>query len=385
MGKQSRAALAAAFALLVVASSLVVPAAALAGPSEPLTIAAPSLIEPIDGASSSANPVLRWSANNDALSYKVEVFAHADLSGPTACNGETSPPHFLCPDLRPNVYYWHVRAVGIQNQLGPWSASRQFIVLPGPTTAPRLIAPANGANLTYPDELALLRWTAIPDAGHYQVQFSDAPSFPGPEPDLAYALIDTEALRVPLGVVGKKQYWRVRAVSIGQVTAGPWSAARSFTVHWPDADVVGLAGRRRHRVCTAVRVAADRGRPALPGPGRGRRRPRLCQPDRRDGYGIDLSGVGSGIRNDTSLARARDGRGHGRNRVVRGPRCPRRRRRPGGAGRAHDRPAGRRAHRPHGWGDRRDAGHQPLRFRPHRRRGRLPAPGRSGRSAVLER
>ncbi len=234
MGKPSRAARSLVVAAVVVLSSMVAPAAALAGPSEPRTIAAPALLEPADGASSAVNPLLRWGATTNALSYEVEVFTNPQLSGGAACSGDTEPPHFLCPDLRPNVYYWHVRAVGVEHQRGAWSASRQFIVLPGLTSAPLLIAPANGAILDYPAGLALLRWSPIPDAGHYQVQVADDPSFPGPDPNLAYALIDTETLRVPLGVIGRKQYWRVRAVSIGQVTAGPWSSPRSFTVRWPN-------------------------------------------------------------------------------------------------------------------------------------------------------
>ena len=253
MGRQARTTLAAVLATLAIASSLVAPAAALAGPSEPHAIAGPSLLDPPDGASSTANPLLRWAASANALAYEVEAFTTPDLTGSTGCNGWTEVPHLVCPDLRPNVYYWHVRAIGVQNQLGAWSAARQFIVLPGlAAQAPSLIAPANGAILDYPNGLALLRWSPIPDAGHYQVQFADDPTFPGPEPGLAYGTIDTETLRVPLSVVGRKQYWRVRAVSINQASGGPWSAARSFTVRWTDS--VSLLSPADDATVSAVRL-----------------------------------------------------------------------------------------------------------------------------------
>ena len=180
-----------------------------------------------------AAPILEWRAVPGAVRYRVDLQpVPPTLSG--ICGGETELIRMTCDWIPPGPYTWTVRAIGPGNRLGPPSAQRAFTRIPRPLGTPSILAPANGTTFTYPDGIGVLRWSAVPDAAYYQVQYSDSAAFPGEQPPISSGLT-TEGIVAPVDVLGPTRYWRVRAVSHSQAEAGPWSAVRSFTVRWPTA------------------------------------------------------------------------------------------------------------------------------------------------------
>jgi hypothetical protein len=198
-----------------------------AGPSVPRPLS------PAIGAVSSENPVLEWAAAAGALKYTVSVRRVASPSPFPICGGETQGLRLTCDELPAGVYTWTVQAVGLWNRLSSNWPPRQFTKLPRLTTAPVITAPASGAVFDFP-AAGLLRWTEVPNAAHYQLDISADPSFPGPDPDPAYAGIETNAAVIPYDIVNSTRYWRVRGVTESKVAAGPWSGVRSFTARWTE-------------------------------------------------------------------------------------------------------------------------------------------------------
>lgn len=191
----------------------------------------PVIVGPAPYAVSGA-PTLEWQAVPGAISYFVEIMPVPSTTFGT-CGGDTEVLRMTCDWLAPGPYTWTVRAIGPENRSGPPSIARPFTKSPRALDAPTILAPASGAVFDYPDALGMLRWSAVPYGAYYQVQVSDEATFPGETPDPTYASIPTEGISVPFEVPGRRQYWRVRAVSHHKHDVGPWSAVRSYTVRWP--------------------------------------------------------------------------------------------------------------------------------------------------------
>jgi len=123
-------------------------------------------------------------------------------------------------------YYWRVAAANINNEFGPWSATRSFVIVPLPL-APILVSPENSAyiNISTPE----LSWTGDVNSTTYHLQVSTSSSFTSSYIKQQYQDLSTSSL-VLSSLPDKKYFWRVRA-SNSNNDWGPWSASRSFTIY----------------------------------------------------------------------------------------------------------------------------------------------------------
>jgi hypothetical protein len=187
---------------------------------------APGLIAPTDGGSTCDTiPAFDWAPVSGATSYQIQVDDDSSFSSPeieaTTSSSDFTPPSALAPD----TYYWRVRAVGECGD-GPWSAAWSVTVVLPPTTAPGLIAPADGSSTC--DTTPTFDWSWVSGATSYQIQVDDDPSFGSPEIEATSSSSDF----TPTSALAPGTYhWRVRA--IGECGDGPWSVVRSITILTP--------------------------------------------------------------------------------------------------------------------------------------------------------
>ncbi|HLO35222.1 MAG TPA: hypothetical protein VK194_04035, partial [Candidatus Deferrimicrobium sp.] len=92
--------------------------------------------------------------------------------------------------------------------------------------APVQQEPSDGVTLQLPGEPPRLGWTAVPGAGSYELEFSSAPVMSDP----FSGVTRTTSWVLEFLQPGQRLYWRVRAVSRGGTTSGPWSSIRSLAV-----------------------------------------------------------------------------------------------------------------------------------------------------------
>jgi hypothetical protein len=93
---------------------------------------------------------------------------------------------------------------------------------PPALSAPRLVSPAQDANVTQP---VRLDWTDVSGAASYRVQVDDSSSFSSPL--VVERVVTSSELTTP-ALSPRRHWWRVRAIS-STGTAGPWSSVRRFT------------------------------------------------------------------------------------------------------------------------------------------------------------
>jgi len=77
------------------------------------------------------------------------------------------------PGTTGTTYYWRVRGLNINNQAGPWSAVRKFVVDTTLPAAPAPTTPTDGAVIT--TAKPVLKWTAVTGAKSYQVDIDNQP------------------------------------------------------------------------------------------------------------------------------------------------------------------------------------------------------------------
>jgi subtilisin family serine protease len=123
-------------------------------------------------------------------------------------------------------FYWRVAAANVNNEYGPWSEMRSFVIVPLPL-APQLSSPDNGAyiNISTPE----LNWLGDVNSITYHLQVSTSSSFSSSYIKQQYQDLTTSSI-VLSSLPDKKYFWRVRAAnSTGDW--GPWSVSRSFTIY----------------------------------------------------------------------------------------------------------------------------------------------------------
>ena len=101
---------------------------------------APRDLEKIFAAGLAASVVLRWQrpASGAPAHYHVEVASSPFFvpAGKVVERDKLAATEFNASDLRPGVYYWHVRAVAVSGQVSEWSEPQKFIVAPEGTGEP---------------------------------------------------------------------------------------------------------------------------------------------------------------------------------------------------------------------------------------------------------
>jgi hypothetical protein len=195
-----------------------------------LTVAAPVLVSPADGASmpGTTNVTFTWNAVPDPSgieAYNYQLAAKPDFSEPSiAYRGSVSGTSLNPGPLALVTWYWRIQAADRAGNLSAWS--QPFTVhlqnAPPPSSAPTLVSPANGASVALP---VALDWSDVSGATSYVIEIDNSSSMSDP---LILAQIVTSSQAAIGNLPAGQLWWRVRAMNSGGT--GPASATRSFTV-----------------------------------------------------------------------------------------------------------------------------------------------------------
>ncbi len=198
--------------------------------SEAGRIAAPPLVDPVNGSANvSTSVLLIWARAGGASGYHLQVSAQDDFSRLLVDEGDLAGTSYEVEDLdRETTYYWRLRAGNYQVS-SEWSHVQHFTTgSASGLLAPRPLMPLYAATgVAVPTRLV---WTISPFATTYRVLIMRAASSGGGD-DI---VIDTTGiaslhLQVQALETGTEYTWRVKATS----TAGesPWSSRYRFTTH----------------------------------------------------------------------------------------------------------------------------------------------------------
>jgi ELWxxDGT repeat protein len=186
----------------------------------------PNLINPLDkSASSQITPNFQWNSVAYASAYQLQVSTNFLFINPlldvTLDKNLTS----LAPGvLADGFYYWRVRAINEQGEIGQWSAVFTHTIDTEPPLVPASTSPVNSARVSSGQPLFL--WTSIGGVHHYILQVDDEPDFSTPLIDVlpATANYSTPATQVlPQG----HYYWRVKSVDFA-ANESSWGAVSTF-------------------------------------------------------------------------------------------------------------------------------------------------------------
>ena len=155
-----------------------------AGRAAAQTPAAPSPLQPANGASVQVPLTISWSStlnpSETSGGHNWQVSRSASFS-PLVLADSTSPAttQDVVSGLTPGTYFWRVQAVNAGGQ-SAWSQARSFTVTgagPGTPGTP-VLAPTRGYSTFHPWEFIHFDWSAVPDAVTYRLEVSNDPNFP---------------------------------------------------------------------------------------------------------------------------------------------------------------------------------------------------------------
>ena len=169
-------------------------------------------------------PILDWNdQTNTPDHYQIQVAtASAFAAVSMTYDQSTTNSEFTFPNALPSgkIYYWRVRAYNGLGQVSAWSAIRNFKT--GWLPPSSLNSPANGEFLL--NKRPTLSWSAVANAGSYNVQISLADNFSTVQINAtATSTSFTPAADLK---ANSTYYWRVRTAG----TNGPsaWTEVRTF-------------------------------------------------------------------------------------------------------------------------------------------------------------
>ncbi len=173
-------------------------------------------------------PPFRWDPVAGADRYEFEFAADPGFNGATMVS--TKNTRAALKLLVPNgTYYWRVRGVTSGGDVGAWSDVRSLDM--AWTAQAALLAPSNGATITYPDHALELRWGAVQGAAKYLVKVAS-------DPDLGTLVfgepVETASTQFTLNdpMPPGTYYWGITPLN-AQGHEGAASTVASFTWSWP--------------------------------------------------------------------------------------------------------------------------------------------------------
>ena len=191
-------------------------------------LVAPVLTGPDEGMTVSELPPFRWDPVAGADRYEFEFAADPGFNGATMVS--TKNTRAALKLLVPNgTYYWRVRGVTSGGDVGAWSDVRSLDM--AWTAQAALLAPSNGATITYPDHALELRWGAVQGAAKYLVKVAS-------DPDLGTLVfgepVETASTQFTLNdpMPPGTYYWGITPLN-AQGHEGAASTVASFTWSWP--------------------------------------------------------------------------------------------------------------------------------------------------------
>src|SRR6478735_7650935 len=146
--------------------------------------------------------VLSWQHAAGAVRYDVQVDDNAAFSSPEVSASTVSNSYVPTVNLRPGVQYWRVQAF---SNLGEGSGWVEGTLTKVAVEVPVLVSPANGVNLTQPNDPPLMRWNPSPGAVTYLVEVDDNSDFVGS------TTVETRSTSMvwPHPLTGGDWFWRV--------------------------------------------------------------------------------------------------------------------------------------------------------------------------------
>lgn len=202
---------------------------------------APGLLSPGNGAHVPQMSTFTWSAVSGAVEYQYQVAADPrfrSLIVVSASAGKGTPAtHNLAVALEKPVtdgtYYWRIRGVNAAKRPGPWSGTRKLVK--AWTDAPRLLGPADDAQISWPSVPLVLRWSEVPYAYEYIVTIATDERLANIVVGSATAPAKTEATAFAFNgtlQAGQTYYWGITPVD-AQGHRGTPSRVGKFSWSWP--------------------------------------------------------------------------------------------------------------------------------------------------------
>jgi hypothetical protein len=208
-----------------------------------------------------AQPInFQWDAVSGASSYMIQLSAQTNFSTSIFKIKNIKSTIFASPQtLSQGTYYWRVRPLTNGNW-GAWSAVRSFSIVasaaptqtsvptntptntpvppiatststavptntPVVLSAPRIVAPANAAQIRFEDQPFVYNWDPVTGAEGYHIQIATSPAFTA----LTYDVSPTsDGWSAKTAFAAGTYYWRVAARAAGQ--QGAWSEVRTVVV-----------------------------------------------------------------------------------------------------------------------------------------------------------
>ncbi len=174
---------------------------------DPRIPAAPKLLSPQNNKVLSDNtPTLSWNNVLYAEQYQIEVARDPKflivinnpdllLSGPSYDSGALDEWKF----------YWHVRAINADHQVGPYSTAFAFTIDMTPPGNPALLSPAYGASSTGNPTFT---WSAPATAKTYKFQYASNDTFTSP---VSSGILTKTSFKPAIAIPEGDWYWRVFA------------------------------------------------------------------------------------------------------------------------------------------------------------------------------
>jgi hypothetical protein len=218
-------------AVILVLVALVSVAPAGAAPATPVPVT------PADGASSAFLPAFGWGIVAGADRYEFEIAADPGFNAPVL---GSQWDHFFTKNTRatltkvvPNgTYWWHVRAVDAEGSVSDWSPAQSFTR--NWASSPDLIAPADGATVTFPAQPFRLAWHPVAGAAKYSVSVATDPSLGSIVWSNGQSVV-TQATSFTLSsplAPSQTYYWGITPLDTAGNPGSP-SEVWSFTWEWP--------------------------------------------------------------------------------------------------------------------------------------------------------
>lgn len=171
---------------------------------------APSLTSPANTTLiSTTSQLLKWSAVNSAILYRLEVAKDAGFTNMVFSKDVATTSYTITNLEGVTNYYWRVKT----NNGGQYSAYSDVYMFNTPTGAPVLAIPANNSTNTFINPI--FSWNKVPGATAYRLQVSRALNFATNNIAFDITNFSDTTIQVDSLMAGRKHYWRVYSIKDG--------------------------------------------------------------------------------------------------------------------------------------------------------------------------
>ena len=174
-------------------------------------------------------PCFKWKDVKDATVYELVVDQNDNYQDPVLYKNNLKDHDFTAEnDFSDGTYYWRVRGLDSQGNVGEWSDSRHFTI---DTEGPEPPYPVSYADGTIVNEaMPSLKWKNVSDAVVYELVLDRKDDFSDPE--LHEKKLKDSEYNAKKALAEGTYYWRVRGKD-NQGNTGDWSDAWHFTIDIP--------------------------------------------------------------------------------------------------------------------------------------------------------